>query len=143
MTYLQGVDEQLKIFLYSLGMGAILCMLYDIFKALRVMMNFGSKLIFLQDLIYSVFASILTFLYLLLMNNGRVRLYILLGEVLGFLTYYFTLSKLFNNSLYIFKRKITALQIKLFTPLRKINFKNLPLKHFNALKNRFGAKKGS
>lgn len=143
MSYLQGVDEQIKIFFYSLGTGGILSLIYDSFRIIRDSFKSNKLTTFLCDLIFSVIASIITFLYLLLMNNGRIRLYIFIGEALGFLIWYFTLGQIFKSAINSLKRKIQSTQTKLKGLFMKLKNKKLPIKHFNALKTRLDAKKGS
>ena len=143
MSYLQGVEEQVKIFLYSSGTGAVISVVYDLFWLIRNIFGSNKIFIFFCDLIFSISASIITFLYMLLMNNGRIRLYILLGEALGFIIWYLTFGKIIKRNFNIFKRKIQSTEIKFKGQFSKFKIQKIPAEHFNALKTRLEAKKGS
>ena len=143
MSYLQGLDEQFKIFFYSLGAGAVICIIYECIKQIRNIFGMSNILVFFLDLIFSFIAAIVTFIYMLIMNSGRVRLYILIGELFGFLIYYFTFGKFLSNAFSNIKRKVQKLKKKIFEKLSKLCLKNKQIKFFNLLKSKVGVKKGS
>lgn len=89
-----SVSEQAVIFLYAVALGAILCTVYDVFRIIRI--AFGGKItaVFVEDIIFSVIALMLTFIFVVAFNSGELRFFILLGEMIGFTLYYFTLGKL-------------------------------------------------
>ncbi len=94
MGYMQGVSEQLKVFLYSFGLGFLLGILYDIFRTLRMIFSFGKVLTFIQDFLYVIICAFLTFSFALVLNDGKIMFYIFFGEVMGWLIYYFTFGTL-------------------------------------------------
>ena len=80
-------------FLYSIILGVIFALIYDLFRAYRIVKPQSNLLVFLQDIVYFIFTTLLTFIYLLSITNGEVRAYILIGIFLGFLLFLFTISK--------------------------------------------------
>lgn len=86
---------QINIFLLSVGFGVLLAFLYDLFRLIHRLIFKSSKGIFFIDLSYCVISSILTFLFLLAVNYGKLRIYLLAGAVLGFLCWYIGISPLF------------------------------------------------
>lgn len=119
-----SVAEQTLVFLYSCGMGFILGLLYDAFRIVR--RSFFSKSIFvlIQDLLFWIMSAFLTFVFVLSVNHGEVRGYIFLGEIIGFVIYYFTFSSLvlkFGSGLVNFIKKILLWALNLlFIPFRII-----------------------
>ncbi len=88
------VSEQLRLFINALLLGGILGLTYDVFRIIRVAVKHGNALIFAEDALYWMFCAGVTFVYLLSQNSGQVRFYVILGEFLGAVIYYFTLGKL-------------------------------------------------
>jgi len=91
-NYIQGLSEQLRLFLQAFGFGFLLGILYDVFRILRLALRFGKKLTFAADVFYVLSCTFFTFFYLLAANNGQLMAFILLGEALGWLVYYFSLG---------------------------------------------------
>ena len=91
-------------FLYSIGLGVIYSAFYDVFRALRTVSNPKGIEVFIQDIIYFLIISFTTFIFLLSLTNGEIRVYILFGILLGFCGFYFTVSKYFLKMLsFVFK----------------------------------------
>lgn len=85
-------SEQTLIFVASLGVGFLLGILYDIFRALRLSFTKGKAAIVIFDLLYFFAVAFLSFLFILASNKGEVRSYIIIGELLGAVFYYFSLG---------------------------------------------------
>lgn len=83
-------NQQLIIFLASIGLGFILGILYDVLRAVRLTVSKSNILIVIFDIIYFLLFGFFTFLFILAMNKGEVRFYIPVGETLGWLFYYFS-----------------------------------------------------
>lgn len=89
-----SISEQALEFLLSCLLGAVLGVLYDAFRILRAAIPHGRILTLLEDILFWALSAVITFFFLLLFSEGQVRLYILLGELLGFIVYYFTVGSL-------------------------------------------------
>ena len=90
MIYLPTIADQTKVFMLSVGMGFILGILYDLFRIIRLIITDKPRAFVIQDILYVAVSAFLSFLFLLSVNNGKVRLFELAGEVLGWLIYYFS-----------------------------------------------------
>ncbi len=97
MTYLVSGPEQIRIFLYALGFGFFIGILYDIFRALRVLLTNGKKAFLVSDILFSLAAGFLTFLFALARLDGNIRGYVLVGELLGFVIYSVTFGVFFSR----------------------------------------------
>lgn len=120
MVYIQGLAEQTRIFLYALGFGFLLGILYDVFRTLRLIISRSRGFILFMDLLYFALCAFLTFCFILVVDSGRVRAYVALGEILGWLIYYFSFGsialKVSNAVVVLFKRFTSAL----FKPIKRI-----------------------
>ncbi len=86
------IRTQTLIFLQACLLGALLGILYDIFKTIRMLFLFPKFLVIISDIIYSVVVIVFTFSFALGFNDGRLRAFILLGEFLGIALYFCTIS---------------------------------------------------
>ena len=87
-----AVNTQVLIFLQSLLLGAALGAVYDLWRIFRIAVPLPAGVIVAEDVIYFMFGGFLSFCFAMTVNFGQVRFFILLGEVLGFVVYYFTLG---------------------------------------------------
>ena len=85
---------QTWIFLMSILLGAALGVCYDIFRVLRVAFYHPTALVVVEDLLFSAICAISTLLYLIYADCGEIRMFILIGELLGFILYYCTVGML-------------------------------------------------
>ncbi len=88
--YTISSGEQAVIFFTSLGAGFILGVLYDLFRAIRLAFTQKRAAHIFFDILYCIVAAILGYFYILAVNKGEVRLYILIGILIGGAFYYFS-----------------------------------------------------
>ena len=85
--YSLSLASQTKGFLFSLGFGFLMGAVYDTFKLLRISISKGKLLQILFDVVYCILLAFLTFIFFITINEGEIRLYLLLGEAIGFVVY--------------------------------------------------------
>ena len=85
-------SEQALIFIASLGVGFILGVLYDALRAIRLSFTKGKIPVIIFDLIYFFIVAFVSYIFILASNKGEVRSYIIIGELLGAVFYYFSLG---------------------------------------------------
>lgn len=90
--YSLSLAQQTKSFLLSLGMGFLLGIIYDLVRIIRISISKSKTGVILSDLFFCAIACMCTFLFCLTVNEGEIRLYLVLGEIAGFFTYYFSLG---------------------------------------------------
>lgn len=90
--------SQISVFGYSCILGVGLGALYDLFRIFRMMTNHRYIGIFIQDVIYFIISGVVTFLFVLGMNKGEARFYILAGEGIGWIAYHLTIGELVYRS---------------------------------------------
>ncbi len=74
-------------------------MLYDILRSVRRVYDFTAVAFFFQDIVYALISALVTFLFLLGVTNGELRLFVFVGLTLGFLLSRLTISKVLVLSL--------------------------------------------
>ncbi len=112
-----SVSQQTITFLQSTLLGIGLGVLYDLFRILRLIIPSGKIISFVEDIIYFLLCGVISFAFLLAVNNGIVRGYLLIGEFLGAALYYFTLGKLIYrvaDKLILFFKKFLSLFYRIF-----------------------------
>lgn len=87
-------SDQLLTFGYALILGAIFCVLYDFLSAHRIANRCGAVTVFIADLAFWIVAAFTTFLFLLARTKGEIRGYVLVAELIGFVIFRLTFSKL-------------------------------------------------
>lgn len=108
-------NQQLIIFLCSLGMGFLLGVLYDILRAIRLTITKSKVAVVIFDIIYFILFGTLTFLFIIAMNKGEVRAYMIIGELIGAVFYYFSFGIAaikITDVIVAFVRKLFRLMIK-------------------------------
>lgn len=116
------VTSQITIFLFSLILGVCLSLLFDGFRIVNAVLKVNLKRIFFQDLIYFISSAIFTFLFVLVVNSGEIRFYIICGEIIGWMLYHVTVGKFF------YKIFLTVVKFfcKWFSKLKKFVISKFP-----------------
>ncbi len=83
-------SEQAVIFLTSLGVGFLLGILYDVFRAIRLSLTKSRTATIIFDMLYFFTFGFLSYIFILALNKGEIRSYIIIGEIIGALFYYFS-----------------------------------------------------
>ena len=120
------LSEQTAYFLWSIVLGAFIAALYDIVRAVRSLLRAGKLHAILSDVLFFVLCGIMTSLFALPFNKGSVRVFILFGELIGFLCYRLTLGQVMGRIYSIMSKGIVWLARKICELLK--NFFDLLLK---------------
>lgn len=90
MEYIQGLTAQTQIFLYALGFGFLLGILYGVFRLVRMILPDSKGFVFFTDLLYFVVCTFLVFCFILVTDSGKIRGYAAFGIILGWTVCYFS-----------------------------------------------------
>lgn len=145
MEYITSLSSQAKNFLFSLGFGVLIGVLYDLLRIVRMSVSSSKRALYITDFIFVFTASVATFLFCLTVTDGQLRFYILFGEALGFFIYYISFgiiavrfsTKTVEKIKVFFKKAFHFI----FTPFRKIFTSVSVLFKKVALKTRKSTKK--
>ena len=124
----QSISSKIFIFLFSLILGLVLVIIYDVFRIVRMIINSKNVAVFIQDVLYFIISGIITFIFVLGVNSGDSRFYILAGEGIGWIIYHITLGEIIykysSKIVSSIKSKIRALREKFFLKFSKKHGKN-------------------
>lgn len=98
--------------LYAAAVGFCFAVFYDIFKAVRKIVDCKILSIFIQDVIISLVLTLFTFILLIARCNGEVRAYVFVFEFIGFVVFRLAFSRYFL--------KITVKLIKLVLKINEL-----------------------
>ena len=73
--------------LLSLLVGGWLMLVYDLFRVLRLMVKHSSCVRGIEDFLFWIFAGVVTFMLLYEQNDGGLRLYAIVGVLVGMSLY--------------------------------------------------------
>lgn len=109
---------EVKLLLYSLLTGAGLMMTYDLLRIFRIFIPHSHFFVGIEDMIYWVYAALITFSLLYEQNDGGLRGYVIAGVFAGMFFYDRIVSRFFLKSL---KNLQKYLKIKIYKFLRPKN----------------------
>ncbi len=87
------IAKEALLFLRSCLLGAGFGVVYDGFRILRLFLPSGEKITFIEDGLFFLILSAANFLFFLSHTYGELRLFLLIGEALGFSIYYLTAGR--------------------------------------------------
>lgn len=115
-------DNQLGLFLMYIATGIIICLLFDVFRALRKAIKTPDFITYIEDILFWII-SLAIFIYLtFVLNSGEIRFFLFIGLALGGGLYYFTISKYFMKmtvGLFNILKKILVIPISIIFKLNK------------------------
>ncbi len=121
------IAAQTALFLQSLLVGAALGALYEPFRVTRALVRLPSGIVFAQDVLYFLLAAFVTFSFMLAEEAGKVRLALIIGELIGAALYLLTIGELVNRLLTrlirLFKCAILLLWRRIFAPVLRFVLK--------------------
>lgn len=108
------------LFFYSILTGAVLGVVYDIFRILRISFPPKKIAIIVQDVIFALICIITTLMFLQFFTNGALRFFVLIGEFLGFLLYYLTIGVIVIKTARVIINIVKKIIYIVIWPFRKI-----------------------
>lgn len=150
--------EQLTSFMIFIFQGVLIGITFDIFRILRKSFKTPDIVTNIEDVCFWILACFIILFSFFKFNNGELRLYIFISELLGIIIYMFYISSYFINinvRILKFIKKILIIIIYPFEIAFKffrkifikpisfifINLKIFSTKKFNNLKNKSKTKK--
>ena len=104
------VENQTYLFIVFSLTGIGLGVLFDFFRALRKTFKTPDLVTYLEDIIYWILAGIIVLYNIWFFNDGEIRIYMILGILIGAVIYTLTLSKI--KIILTFISKIFKIPIK-------------------------------
>ncbi|WP_077612609.1 spore cortex biosynthesis protein YabQ [Clostridium sp. Marseille-P2415] len=107
---------EVKLLLYSFLTGAGLMMTYDLLRIFRIFIPHSYAFIGIEDMIYWIYAALITFSLLYEQNDGELRGYVITGVFMGMFLYDRMISRFFLKFLKNFRK---YLKIKMNKCIRR------------------------
>ncbi len=137
------ISNQIITFLWFIGIGGVFCVIYDMFRAIRRRGNLSRVATFFADVLYILFFAFIVYSALLVRCNGRIRIFALMGCVIGWSGVRLTLSrwiyKFFSIIISFMIRIKDWINLKILRPIKTripIIFKGIKAK-FGKVKNKY------
>ena len=111
--------EQVYIFGWSIVVGAVLGLLFDIFRGIR-WEGIRDIWVYIQDIIFWIVVAVIIICSAFLMNMGEIRGYMLIGYFLGAGFYMLLFSKFILGTLKWINQKIRSTLQRLAENIKKI-----------------------
>ena len=86
--------EHTQIFLMSCAVGVILGIIYDLFRTFRIIVPHNSILVMLEDILFFIIYIIILISFISAFARGQFRVFYILGNILGFILYFFTAGRI-------------------------------------------------
>jgi len=118
-----SIQGQTLAFIESILYGTLLGLFFDFFRLSRKVIK-NAFLVAFEDILFLFICTLVTFSFILRVSDGQVRAFLILGEILGFIIYCFSLSiifmKLSNIIFKIIKTVFKMIWKIFFIPIWKI-----------------------
>ncbi len=122
------------VFFISIAFGSIFGIIWDCFRIIRNKINNFKKIVFCLDIAYFVIISLLTILFFFKFTSGGVRLFVIIGEILGFIIYYISIEKIIFKILNLVLGSILNIFLAIFKFIRNIFLKLILISEKNCIK---------
>lgn len=117
-----NIFYQIYMFALCCVFGIVLAIIFDVFRIIRRLVRTGVCMTFVEDIIFWVLSSLLFFAVILKFYNGEFRVFMVVGILLGAITYLGSLSKFFIRFsvviIGVFSRIMKKFLAFLFLPLK-------------------------
>lgn len=90
-----SIPKELWNFACSMGYGAVIVLLYDFYRMLRIIWEHSTLAVAVEDLLFWFMTGCIIFHMMYTYDYGQIRFYFFLGMCLGMLSYYYTISRFF------------------------------------------------
>lgn len=94
-----SINEEILLFGLSCLCGIIIGIFYDIFRTLRIIFPHNMLLVVIEDVLFMIAYTIFLSSFSTVCARGELRFYFILGNVLGFVFYFFTIGSIIINTM--------------------------------------------
>ena len=87
------LGSQIGIFLIYFLAGLLICLLYDMFRAVRKTIKTSDFMTYIEDIIFWILVIIFLIYLIFILSSGELRFFMFIAICIGGVVYYFALSK--------------------------------------------------
>lgn len=91
------IINQAYLFLIFILNGIIIGLLFDFFRILRRSFKTNNIITYIEDILFWILTGIILLYSIFTFNNGQIRLYLILGVMIGIISYILTISSILIN----------------------------------------------
>lgn len=117
MNYSEPLSNQVLIFIRGIGFGVILGFIYELFCVLRSLLSDKKLAYVVCDVLFGITAALMSFFFMVLYNDGIVRLNLMASQLIGAVAFHFASGKYLARPLISFSANIRKLIGVIFFPL--------------------------
>lgn len=114
------VSEQMKLFLLSCLFGFPIGIVYDVFRAVRIIFPSGKIAAAIEDILFFIIYAVFLMCFTVSCARSEFRIYFCVGNLIGFIIYFFTVG---NITIRIINKTAASVKKGLYLVLRPINNK--------------------
>lgn len=100
-----STTSQLELLLYNILAGVLTGVLFDVYRSIRGMCN-NKIIVFIQDILFWIFAAIIVFIFLFITNYAYMGFYCYIYIAFGLFVYLKIVSEYFLNFINKIKKSI-------------------------------------
>ena len=126
MIYSGTLSDQIIVFIRCIGLGVLLGLIYEFFSLLRCFLSDKTRAYVICDIAFSLVATVISFFFMVLYNNGRVRLNLVLAQIIGGVAFHFSVGRYLLKPLTFIAVKIRRVLSALLLPVKKLIAKLKP-----------------
>lgn len=112
-SYMFEPKTELGLFAFSLVVGILFGLVFDALRVIRIIVPHKAWLVFIEDVLFMLFCGFWFFIFSMTLARGQLRAFLLLGNLLGFFLYIFTVGELV-------KRFVTKTRAMIIAFLKRI-----------------------
>lgn len=98
--------EQTNLFLLSILVGALLGVVYEIFRVIRITLPHNDIAVFFEDLLFSFIWGFSMLVFVIELGRGELRLFFVIGNIIGFVLYFLTVGNVVNRVIRMLARAV-------------------------------------
>ncbi len=106
MSYSEPLANQIYRFVLALGFGVILGVIYELLVLIRTLISEKRWAVITQDITFAILSAFLSFLFMLVYNEGIVRLNLIFASFLSLFAFHRVCSGKIIYPFRVFIRKI-------------------------------------
>lgn len=128
-----AINQSYLFLVFTLN-GAIIGLLFDIFRILRKTFKTKNIVTYMEDILFWILAGISIIFFMYNFSNGNLRLFMVLGLMIGIVLYIITFSKIIINISLIIINILKQILKFFILPIKKIS--NTIVKSVNHLSSK-------
>lgn len=113
-----SIEHQAFVFMASIILGILIGILYDLFRFIRRIIKHSNFATYVEDLLFWILIIFISYVTLLHIANGEIRLYFFIGIFIGYATNYLIISDFIINIYMLIFKGIHNILLIILKPIK-------------------------